>query len=56
MGQREMKKTMKVEILPGSLALVVMGDKGRADEVGKLLLYVRAQSTAVPVREDMLLP
>ena len=33
-----------------------MGDKGRADEIGKLLPYLLAQSFAVLVREDVLLP
>ena len=47
---------MKIEILPGSLALLVMGDKGRADELGDPLLYVRVQSIAVSVRKDVLLP
>ena len=33
-----------------------MGDKGRADKLGELLLYVRVQSIAMLVREDVLLP
>jgi hypothetical protein len=49
-----LKKTMKIEILPGSLALLVKSDKGRADKLGNLLLYLLAQSITVIVRKDVL--
>ena len=54
--QREKENTTKIEILLGSRAFLVMGDKGRANIVQNFILYIFGQSCAVPVREDVLQP
>ena len=45
-----------IEVLLGIPALVVKGDKGRADKKGEELLHVFAQSAAVLHREHVLQP
>jgi hypothetical protein len=52
---RTKRASKKENILPGTLAFVVKGDKGRADKRGEHVLHALAKFLDVLVREDVLL-